>query len=106
MAAKMGGPGFGHKRTSGRRWLRRAVILLIPVLLLTCVMHLVRQPISANNGQHETYVVQSGDTLWQVARAYIPEHMDIRAFIYQLERVNNLHGGIIHPGQQLVIPGR
>ncbi len=82
------------------------MLLLVPALVLAGALQLFQQHISADYGQQQRYVVQPGDTLWQVARAYIPERMDIRAFIYRLEQVNGLKGGIIHPGQQLLIPGR
>lgn len=83
-----------------------AIVLLVPALVSVFAIQVFQHRISADYSQQQAYIVQPGDTLWQIARAYAPEHMDIRNFIYRLERINGLKGGIIHPGQQLVIPGR
>jgi membrane-bound lytic murein transglycosylase D len=46
----------------------------------------------------QTYMVQSGDTLWNIARRY-----NVR--VASLERANTGAGPILHPGRKLTIPG-
>lgn len=50
-------------------------------------------------------VVQEGDTLWAIAKEHNPG-MDIRRYIYLIEKTNGLSSPIIFPGQVLVIPPR
>lgn len=46
----------------------------------------------------QTYVVQAGDSLWEIAQRY---HIDVRS----MRRYNNGITGNIRPGQRLTIPG-
>lgn len=46
----------------------------------------------------QTYVVQSGDTLWYIAHRY---HVSVAS----LKRANGASGAALHPGQKLTIPG-
>lgn len=47
--------------------------------------------------------VQSGETLWAVARRIAPER-DPREVIAQLRRLNGMHTGGLQAGQQLLLP--
>ena len=50
-----------------------------------------------------SHVVQPGDTLWQLAKKADPER-DPREVVDRLIRANELDGGRIIPGQELVLP--
>ena len=50
-----------------------------------------------------SHVVQPGETLWQLARQADPQR-DPREVVDRLIRANELDGGRIIPGQQLVLP--
>ena len=52
-----------------------------------------------------THVVQPGETLWQLAKEAAPD-TDPREVVDRLIRANELDGGRIIPGQQLVLHGR
>ena len=51
-------------------------------------------------GKHETeydcntitYTVSPGETLWEIAEKYCPEDMDIREYIYEIEKLNDITG--------------
>ena len=47
--------------------------------------------------------VHVGETLWTVAKRVAPGH-DPRDVIAQIQELNNLHGGAIQVGQQLLLP--
>ena len=49
-------------------------------------------------------VVVPGDTLWSLAAEYAPRGRDVRVYIDQIIRVNNLNGPLIYPGQTLYLP--
>lgn len=58
----------------------------------------------ANNITMASHQVQSGDTLWQIASMYDYGNIDIREFIFNIKKINNLGSGFIRPGQILEIP--
>jgi LysM repeat protein len=49
----------------------------------------------------KVYVVQSGDTLWRIARVLQPEG-DVRPLVYQLERTR--HGAPLRVGERIALP--
>lgn len=51
----------------------------------------------------EDYVVCDGDTLWSIATEYKQEKQDIREYVYQLRKLNNIDNCIIYPGQTIKI---
>jgi nucleoid-associated protein YgaU len=50
------------------------------------------------------YVVQSGDTLWQIAAAEYDDSLDLRAVVYEIRQANGLGGALLQPGQELTLP--
>lgn len=57
--------------------------------------------------QYKEVVVESGDTLWQIAsehQADDPDRQDIRKRIHQICRINGISADTLYPGQVLMIP--
>jgi cell division protein YceG involved in septum cleavage len=50
--------------------------------------------------------VDSGDTLWQLAKSYKKESMDTREAVHLLTKRNGLTSSELHSGQALIIPTR
>lgn len=50
------------------------------------------------------WTVNEGDTLWSIARDYLPQGRDIREYIYEIKEINQLQTSNIRIGQQLQIP--
>ncbi|MGI6066992.1 MAG: cell division suppressor protein YneA [Bacillota bacterium] len=48
-------------------------------------------------------MVQSGDTLWDIAEDYFPQS-DTRKVVYKIRKLNNLKTPIIKPGQIIKLP--
>ncbi|WP_346695972.1 LysM peptidoglycan-binding domain-containing protein [Thermophilibacter mediterraneus] len=51
-----------------------------------------------------TVVVGQGDTLWEIAEKSAPGE-DARAVVAWIQEANGLEGGLLVPGQELVVPG-
>lgn len=51
-----------------------------------------------------TVQVQSGDTLWQLARTYGPTDKDVRETIYQICKINDVTAENLQVGQYISIP--
>jgi len=58
----------------------------------------------AIQAEHDTVFVNSGDTLWSIAKNNMPENSDIREYISELRRLNELNGSSIRTGQKLILP--
>lgn len=59
---------------------------------------------AAAAAQEEVITVQTGDTLWEIAKSYVGSGEDIRYIIYVIRDRNGLKTADIKPGQQLIIP--
>ena len=49
------------------------------------------------------YTVNNGDTLWNIAKDNKAENKDIRQYIYELKKINNMKNSNIYEGQTLKI---
>ena len=58
----------------------------------------------ANNIKVVEYQIQAGDTLWGIAEDYNKSNKDIREYIYELKKINELDSGLINPGQTIKVP--
>jgi LysM repeat protein len=76
----------------------RLIVLLLAVSLFVAI---AARP-SGGAGEPTTYVVRPGDTLWSIAASHYPG--DPREGIWKVQRLNNLDGTTLVPGQDLVLP--
>lgn len=93
------------------RLTRRGRILLVVLVaaLLLVVFSIGRASSQASSSAVKaapaTVVVQTGETLWQVARRVAPK-ADPRVTVQRIIDLNGLGGAAdVHPGQQIVLPG-
>ena len=75
-------------------------LVIIVALLALAVAYSARSSISA--GHEQSYVVHVGDTLWSIAASHYGG--DTREAVWRLQDRNHLHGTVVTPGQQLVLP--
>jgi hypothetical protein len=85
----------------------RAVMLALLVLLASMASAVLfttasraDQPVT---GAPPTVVVQSGDTLWDVAARVMPPR-DGREAVAELRRLNGLRDSVVQPGEVLILP--
>ena len=54
---------------------------------------------------YETIVVKQNDTLWDIAAQKVDASMDIRDYIHQIKKLNQINdSGYLSPGQTLKLP--
>lgn len=51
----------------------------------------------------ESYIVQPGDTLWKIGLENKAENQDIREYIYDIKKINNLDNSNLDQGQEIKI---
>ncbi len=85
--------------------LLRAMVLLTTVV---AVFLLLASAVSAGGSAVETerYLVQRGDTLWELAGERTAPGGDVRPVVDQIRRMNELETSAITPGQTLLLPAR
>jgi LysM repeat protein len=54
--------------------------------------------------QHEKIVIQSGDTLWEIADAHKKKGENTRSYVEKLKAVNHLLSSSLQEGQVLLLP--
>jgi hypothetical protein len=83
--------------------MRIFLLYLITLAILTSVCALRFQAKPEIEFCEESYIVQSGDTLWRISTLYCPDSMDLQMYVQMLRERNNLDGAIIYPGQRLTV---
>jgi len=53
---------------------------------------------------YANHVVESGDTLWDIAADFTPDGGDVRNVVVDIKAANQLESSVIVPGQVLLIP--
>jgi LysM repeat protein len=78
------------------------VRLMLVAFLVTVLAWSVLARGSEGAGAGQPYRVQTGDTLWSIAVTHYGG--DPRAAVWRLERANDVHDGVLTPGQVLRLP--
>ena len=76
------------------------------IITFAVIMLFVGSVVSAGKNvsrEYKTVTVRQGDTLWDIAGKYRGK-TDIRQYIYQIKKVNNLDDAIIYVGQKINLP--
>jgi len=84
---------------------RRFAAFIIFIVMVTVFTGMIANAGATSNVKQEykTVKVKSGDTLWEIATVY-NDDKDIREYIYNMKKLNNLESDIIHAGQVLLLP--
>ncbi|MEX2416593.1 MAG: LysM peptidoglycan-binding domain-containing protein [Paenibacillaceae bacterium] len=86
------------------------LILFILSFVFGAVMHASAtndEPLSVNVESaplYETHIVDSGQSLWMIAKLYGPAHIDIREYVNEIILINQLKTNILFEGQRLLLP--
>jgi hypothetical protein len=85
----------------------RAVVLSFFVLMASLASAVLFTTASRasdpETGPAPTVIVQPHDTLWSIATRAAPRR-DPYSAIAEIQRLNNLDGYVVHPGETLVLP--
>jgi len=76
------------------------------IITFAVIMLFVGSVVSAGKNvsrEYKTVTVRQGDTLWDIAGKYCGK-TEIRQYIYQIKKVNNLDNAIIYAGQKIILP--
>lgn len=84
---------------------RRFATIIIMFVLITVFMGMVVSAGASSPAKidFDKVKVKQGDTLWEIALKHSPKK-DVREYIYDIKKLNNLDGDDIYTGQILLIP--
>lgn len=82
---------------------RRFYAMLSLILIIAVLGIFVSSANCYKEPAYTTIVIKSGDTLWSIAEKY-NKKMDIRKYIYEIKKLNNLKSGEIYVGDLLILP--
>jgi len=83
--------------------------LFLVIMLLTSIFS-INTLLGLNNVESMTkpvyteVLIESGDTLWSLAKTYGPMNTDPRKIIYKVCLINNITADGIQPGDMILIP--
>ena len=87
----------------------RVVVLLTAIVVLMFL--LLANAVGASGSEatdgsveHGSHLVVAGDTLWDIAAEHTIPGEDVRRGVFEIQRLNDLEGSMIHPGQVLRVP--
>ncbi|MDO4793526.1 MAG: LysM peptidoglycan-binding domain-containing protein [Filifactor alocis] len=96
-----------HLKNRKRIYIRR--ILLITVICTFLSMSIVYAFNNTHNSSADSrepieFLVQEGDTLWNISLNYKPEGMDTREYIRQIMHENSMKDSVIQVGETIYLP--
>ena len=86
---------------------RFTLFVVLSIIILTFIANLL---LGLNNAEgstvidYETVVIESGDTLWDIASKYSPNNKDIREYIYEICELNEISASTLIAGMKIMIP--
>ena len=92
------------RRDRLRKRKKRLATLVVFVFLAFSTSMLFNSGGASDVPDYLEFAVQPGDTLWKIARMHLPDGMDIREFIFEIKKANDISTSIIHPGDVLLLP--
>lgn len=72
------------------------------LIALLIVLLLAKNAMANQTVTFDYHVVAPGENLWEIASSY--PHNNIRKFIYDIEKANQMETSVIQSGQNLIIP--
>lgn len=86
-----------------KRKFLKSIFTLIFIIIITfiCLSQIFnKEEIETTQTQ---YTVSKGETLWDIAKEFKQDGQDIREYIYEVKKINNMTSSMIYEGQVITI---
>lgn len=84
--------------------LSMTLIMIILFFMISSIFAFINKVEGYQEAKYIEIVVDSGDTVWDLAREFSPKGKDVRKSVYEIGAINNLVSYDIFPGQVIKIP--
>ena len=90
------------KIVNKRKFIKSTLTLII---ILVSIIILVNTIINKTEyaEKYKTIYISEDETLWSIAEEYKKTNQDIREYIYEIKKLNNMESATIYEGQELTI---
>lgn len=78
-----------------------ATIAIIIFLIIILINEIANKPKYTET--YKTIYISEDETLWSIAEEYKKPNQDIREYIYEIKKLNNMESAAIYEGQELTI---
>ena len=78
-------------------------LLLVSALSVSSMLG-TDQASSMSDSCYTEVQIQSGDTLWNIAKEFCPKDQDLRQAVFKICELNEIQGQQVQPGQRILIP--
>ena len=75
--------------------------MLLALIVALGILNVSKSP--TREWTRTTYIVNQGDTLWNICRHHCPNGMDIWEYIYLVKKENNMASSTIHAGDTIIL---
>ena len=79
----------------------RAVVVLV---FMVATIVTLNTKANTNYSKPVGYVYDTGNTVWEMAEKYVPSEMDIRDFVKEIEKANDIQKSTVYNGIMYKIP--
>lgn len=87
-----------------RRFFTFITISLLILIAITTLIVTSHKSHSQEEIYFNEYKVGEGDTLWRISKYYSDGNIDIRQFIYEIKKLNDMETSAIYEGDIIKIP--
>ncbi|GAA4860565.1 hypothetical protein GCM10023310_44790 [Paenibacillus vulneris] len=99
----------GENPNGTKRRMRGLFVIALVILIASICLSFIggnSDAFAADTGSHleQTVEVVKGDTLWGIASKYAGKGRNVRDYMYEVKKVNDLKSNVLQVGQVLVLP--
>ncbi len=85
-----------------RKFMKSTLTLIIIVISIIILVNTIINKTEYTE-KYKTIYISEDETLWSIAEEYKKPTQDIREYIYEIKKINNMESATIYEGQELTI---
>lgn len=83
--------------------MKKLIVNTLLIILAIYLFFMLITPAISGKTECETYIVQPGDTLWEICEEKFPDE-DPRKVIYEIKKINEMETSALKVHQKIQIP--
>lgn len=83
--------------------MKKLIVNTLLIILAIYLFFMLITPAISGKTEYETYIIQPGDTLWEICEEKFPDE-DPRKVIYEIKKINGMGTSEIRAFQKIEVP--